>query len=68
MKSTFLTVVMIVCVVALAATVLIPSAVDAFQASCESGNADPGLCKVAETGGLFDEDQATPASAAEVGQ
>jgi hypothetical protein len=68
-NTTVLTVVMIVCV-ALAAIVLVPSAVNAFQASCESGDADPGLCKVAEIGGLFDEDQATPAPAAEaeVGQ
>jgi hypothetical protein len=69
MKNTLFTVAMIVCVVALAAIVLVPSAVDAFQASCESGDADPSLCKIAETGGLFDE-EATPAPAAEaeVGQ
>ena len=70
MKNTLFTIAMIVCVVALVAIVLVPSAVDAFQASCEGGDADPGLCKVAEIGGLFNEDQATPAPAAEaeVGQ
>jgi hypothetical protein len=66
-NTTILTVLLLVCV-ALVVTALVSSAVDSFEASCVSGDADPGLCRVAEIGGLFSDDQATPAPAAEVGR
>lgn len=62
MKNTLLTIVLLVCA-AIIATALLSSAVDSFEAACESGDGDPALCKVAEIGGLFDEPN--PAVAAE---
>lgn len=65
MKNTLLIIALLVCV-AIFATTLLSSAVDTFRASCEAGEADPGLCRVAEIGGLFQDDEPTPAPAAEV--
>jgi hypothetical protein len=64
MRHALLVIVLLVCAVIIASA-LASSAVDSFQASCEAGEADPGLCRVAEIGGLFDGDEPTPAPAAE---
>lgn len=68
MKNTLLVIALLLCAVIIVSA-LASSAVDSFQASCEAGEADPGLCRVAEIGGLFDDDaEATAAPAAEVGR
>jgi len=65
MKNTLLVIALLVCA-AIIASALVSGAVDSFQASCEAGEADQGLCRVAEIGGLFDDDEPTPAPAAGV--
>jgi len=65
MKNTLLVIALLLCTVIIVSA-LLASAVDSFQASCEAGEADAGLCWVADLGGLFQDDDPTPAPAAEV--
>jgi len=52
MRITAVVTILAVLLVGLAVPAVLAEGLDRFQAACEAGEADPGLCYVAEAGGL----------------